>query len=142
MAKPAILRILCVPQPPPVRSTRIPTTAPRPQIVALLCDADFHKRPDTGTWSHRDGRPFTEQEQDTAFTATRVEMEEVHEQLARYRAYVQTKVDSPAALESFLAPFFEQLRKKTLGNAVELMNKDELAELNKLLTAVSEPLRP
>ena len=126
----------------PVRSTHIPATEPRPQIVALLCDADFQERPDGGIWSHRDGRPFTRQEQDAAFTATHVEVEEARAQLDRYRAYAQTKVDAPAALASFLEPFWEQLHEKTLGNAVKLMNRDEAAELNKLLTTVNEPLRP
>ncbi|MHB9759901.1 hypothetical protein ACYBSK_36505 [Streptomyces sp. BYX5S] len=123
-------------------ASSIPTTESRPQIVALLCDADFQKRPDTGTWSHRDGRPFTQQEQDTAFTATRTDMEEAREQFARYHDYLQTKADAPAALDNFLAPFWEQLHKKTLGNAVKLMNKAEVAELNRRLAAVNEPLRP
>ncbi|WP_260860009.1 hypothetical protein [Streptomyces cupreus] len=54
---------------------------PRPEIVDLLCDADFKYRSDTNTWSHRDGRPFSKEEQALAFTATRVEFEEVREQL-------------------------------------------------------------
>nr|WP_236070951.1 hypothetical protein [Streptomyces polyasparticus] len=107
-----------------------------------MCDADFKKRMDTGTWSHRDGRPFSREEQDVVFTTTLVELEEVEEQLIRYRAYVQTKADAPDALNSFLAPFWDQLREKTLGNAVTLMTKDEVAEFNRLLAAVDEPIRP
>ncbi|WP_258177258.1 hypothetical protein [Streptomyces solincola] len=52
---------------------------PRPDIVALLCDADFKRRRDTNTWTHRDGRPFSKEEQALAFTATRVELVGVNE---------------------------------------------------------------
>lgn len=75
-------------------------------------------------------------------TASRADIEEAHEQLARYGDYLQTKVDAPAALGSFLAPVWEQRHEKTLANAVKLMNRAEVAELNRLLTAVNEPLRP
>ncbi|MGW4647198.1 hypothetical protein [Kitasatospora sp. NPDC004289] len=35
----------------------------RHDVFVLLNDADFIIRPDTNTWSHHDGRPFTEAEQ-------------------------------------------------------------------------------
>ncbi|MEV7214074.1 hypothetical protein AB0O31_13395 [Kitasatospora cineracea] len=44
-------------------------------ILRLLHDADFTTRPDTDTWSHRDGRPFTETEQNLAHQATDEELE-------------------------------------------------------------------
>ncbi|MEH0545429.1 hypothetical protein QA802_20840 [Streptomyces sp. B21-105] len=86
---------------------------PRPDIVALLCDADFKRRPDTNAYSHRDGRPFSKEEQALAFTATRVELEEVSEQLTRYREYRRTWKEAPEAFQCFLAPF-KQLTEKTL----------------------------
>ncbi|MEU6990606.1 hypothetical protein ABZ953_08125 [Streptomyces sp. NPDC046465] len=66
----------------------------------------------------------------------------MREQLARYRTYLQTKADAPADLEAFLAPFWQRLHEKTLGNAVTLMTRDEFAELNRLLAAMDEPVRP
>ncbi|MEU2429024.1 hypothetical protein ABZ611_05795 [Streptomyces sp. NPDC007861] len=120
----------------------MPKTEARPGIVALLCDADFKYRPDTNTWTHRDGRPFSKEEQALAFRATRVELEEVNEQFARYREYLRATEEAPEAIQSFLAPFMEQLTQKTLGNAVQLMSKDERTEFDRLLRLVIEPVRP
>ncbi|WP_338671717.1 hypothetical protein V1460_01880 [Streptomyces sp. SCSIO 30461] len=117
-------------------------TRPRPDIVALLCDADFKRRRDTNTWTHRDGRPFSKEEQALAFTATRVELEEVSEQLARYQEYLRTVDEAPEALQRFLAPFMEQLTEKNLGNAVQLMNEDDRTEFDRLLGRVIDPVRP
>ncbi|MEW2191160.1 hypothetical protein [Streptomyces microflavus] len=113
-----------------------------PWIFALLCDSNFKRRDDTGTWSHRDGRPFSKEEQALAGRATRAELEELRAQHKRYLKYVQAIHDSPEVLHGFLAPFMEQLTKKNLGNAVELMSKDERAEFNRLLALVDEPIRP
>ncbi|MFE5710149.1 hypothetical protein ACFQ7J_04865 [Streptomyces sp. NPDC056501] len=120
----------------------MPETEIRPHIVALLCDADWKHRPDTNTWSHRDGRPFTKEEQTTAFQAVRAEVEEASEQFKRYRDYVRKWEDAPEALQQFLAPFMEQLTTKTLGNAVELMTEDERAEFDRRLRFMIEPPRP
>ncbi|MFC5803298.1 hypothetical protein [Streptomyces formicae] len=115
---------------------------PRPDIVALLCDADFKRRRDTNTWTHRDGRPFSKEEQALVFTATRVELEEVSEQLARYQEYLRTVDEAPEALQRFLAPFMEQLTEKNLGNAVQLMNGDDRTEFDRLLRLTVDPVRP
>ncbi|MFV0128626.1 hypothetical protein ACLGI4_13055 [Streptomyces sp. HMX112] len=120
----------------------MPTTTARPEIVALLCDADFKYRPDTNTWTHRDGRPFSKEEQALVFRATRVELEEVSEQLARYREYLRTVDEAPETLQRFLAPFMEQLTAKNLGNAVRLMNEHDRTEFDRLLRLIAEPVRP
>lgn len=120
----------------------MPKTDIRPDIVTLLCDTDFKRRPDTNTYSHRDGRPFSKEEQALAFTATRVELEEVREQIARYREYQRAKAEAPEALQRFLAPFMEQLTQKNLGNAVQLMSEDEQTELDRLLGLMFDPVRP
>ncbi|MGW2317089.1 hypothetical protein [Streptomyces sp. NPDC001680] len=85
---------------------------PRPDVFALLCDTDFKWRPNTGTWSHRDGRPFSKEEQALALRATRIEFEELSAQLARYKEYKRTKDEAPEAFQRFLAPFMEQLRQR------------------------------
>ncbi|MEV7532909.1 hypothetical protein ACIQNV_30260 [Streptomyces hydrogenans] len=48
----------------------MPQRVARPEIVALLCDAEFKQFHETGTWSHRDGSSFTTQERDLIFQAT------------------------------------------------------------------------
>ncbi|MFI6473989.1 hypothetical protein ACIBL5_27435 [Streptomyces sp. NPDC050516] len=120
----------------------MPDIEPRLHIVVLLRDTDFKFRSDTNTWSHLDGRPFTKEEQAIAHTATRADLGEVLDQLARYKEYRRTKNEAPEALNRFLAPFMDQLIRKTLGNAVKIMTKDDRAELDRLLGAVAEPVRP
>ncbi|GGW17865.1 hypothetical protein GCM10018980_31340 [Streptomyces capoamus] len=120
----------------------MPTTQARPEIVVLLCDADIKRKRETNTWNHLDGRPFSKEERDLVLSATRVEFEEIKEQFKRYREYRRTVDEAPDALERFLAPFMERLAEKKLGNAVELMNEDERAELDHLLGLIVEPVRP
>lgn len=119
-------------------------TAPvsRPDIIALLAEADFKYRPDTNTWSHRDGRPFSKDEQAHALTATRAEFEDYHAQHTRYMDYLQEKADAPDALQSFLDPFMQQLTEETLGNLTALMSNAERTELDRLLDLASGPPRP
>jgi hypothetical protein len=118
------------------------TPSPRPDIIALLCDADFKHRADTHTWTHRDGHPFSKEEQAHVFTATRAEFEEFNAQFTRYREYLQEKKDSPEALQRFLAPFMQQLTQKTLGNAAPLMNEDERTKFDHLLALIADPPQP
>ncbi|MFE6025617.1 hypothetical protein [Streptomyces niveus] len=120
----------------------MPETEFRPHIIALLCDADFTYRPDTNTWTHRDGRPFSKTDQAHVFMATRAELEEVRAQTARYRQYVQKRAEAPETMQRFLAPFMQQLTQKTLGNATQLMSKDERTEFDRLLALMVEPERP
>ncbi|MER5855724.1 hypothetical protein ABT131_08885 [Streptomyces sp900105245] len=119
----------------------MPKTQARPEIVVLLCDADFKRRRETNTWHHLDGRPFSKDEQSLVLRASRVEFEEIESQLKRYREYRRTMDEAPDALQRFLAPFMEQPAEKNLGNAVELMNEDERAELDHLLGLIVAPVR-
>ncbi|WP_434591981.1 hypothetical protein [Streptomyces sp. A5-4] len=120
----------------------MPSTEIRPHIVALLCHSDFELRSDTSTWSHSSGRPFTEEEQATALSATKAEFEEFGAQHQRYMEYLRTKEESPNTLQSFLAPFMEQLTQKNLGNAVQLMTTPERTEFDRLLGLSIDPIRP
>ncbi|MET7489730.1 hypothetical protein [Streptomyces sp. NPDC005538] len=108
----------------------------------MLFDTDFKQRSDTNTWSHRDGSPFTQEEQDAVFAATRDELEEVSDQITRYRAYRQSKEEAPEALHRFLAPFLDQLVQDHLHKIIESMTEDELTELDRLLGAVDDPILP
>ncbi|MEV6946942.1 hypothetical protein AB0N07_34275 [Streptomyces sp. NPDC051172] len=120
----------------------MPSTEIRPHIVALLCHSDFKLRSDTNTWTHRSGRPFTEEEQATALSATKAEFEEFGAQHQRYMEYLYAKEGGPDTLQRFLAPFMERLIEKTLGNAVDLMNEGDQAELDRILGLILDPARP
>ncbi|MGA4858330.1 hypothetical protein ACPCAB_16975 [Streptomyces koyangensis] len=120
----------------------MPQTEIRPEIVALLCDADFKHFRETGTWSHRDGRPCGKEERDLIFQATRADLEELKGQHSRYLEYVQTHQEAPEAIQRFLAPFMEQLEEKNLGDAHALMTDEERTEFNRLLGLMIEPARP
>lgn len=119
-----------------------PETQARPDIVALLCDVDFAHRRETRTWSHRDGRPFSKEERDLVLSATRAELQELHDQFAGYREYRRTLDESEEAMQRFLAPYMDQLPDKNLGNAHQLMNDEARAEFDRLLARLMEPVRP
>ncbi|AEW95264.1 MULTISPECIES: hypothetical protein [Streptomycetaceae] len=119
----------------------MPKTQARPNVVRLLCDADYELRRETRTWVHRDGRPFSKEEQALVSSATRAEFEEIQEQFTRYREYRRMVDDAPEALRRFLAPFMAQLTEKDLGNAHELMNEDERTEFDRLLKLTMAPFR-
>ncbi|MFF8386108.1 hypothetical protein ACF053_21000 [Streptomyces kanasensis] len=61
----------------------MPPSEARPEIVALLCDANFQHFRETGSWSHRDGRSLTQEERTLIFQATRADLEELKIQHSR-----------------------------------------------------------
>lgn len=128
-------------QPHEEHHTRMTTPSSRPDIIALLADADFKYRADTSTWSHRDGRPFSKEEQARVLTATRDEFFDFEAQFGRFMKYQQECADAPDALQRFLAPFMQQLTVKNLGNAHEIMSEVDRAEFNRLLGLVAGPKR-
>ncbi|MFF9321664.1 hypothetical protein ACF1BP_35495 [Streptomyces sp. NPDC014735] len=118
----------------------IPDIAPRRHAIALLCAAYY--KPDSDTVFHHDETPFTPEEQAAVRSATHDEIEEAARQQDRYVEYVHAWLDAPDALDDFLAPFLDRLPEASVGNAVDIMNKDERAEFQRLLDAVTEPFRP
>lgn len=120
----------------------MPNTQARPEIVVLLCDTDVERRLETGKWYHVDGRPFSKDEQSLIRKVTRDDFAEARTEHKRYEDYRRTMDQAPDALDQFLAPFWERLGVKRLGNAVELMNEDERAELDRLLGLIVDPIRP
>ncbi|TRV80118.1 hypothetical protein FKN01_07915 [Streptomyces sp. 130] len=120
----------------------MPPSEARPEIVALLCDANFQHFRETGAWSHRDGRLFSPEKREAVFKATRADLEELKSQHSRYLEYLRTHEEAPEAIQRFLAPFMEQLDEKNLGNAHSLMTEDERAEFDRLLKLMIEPALP
>ncbi|MGA4866844.1 hypothetical protein ACPB9J_29815 [Streptomyces lavendulocolor] len=120
----------------------MPPSEARPEIVALLCDANLQHFRETGSWSHRDGRPFTQEERALVFQATRADLEELKTQHSHYMKYLHKRKEAPEAIQRFLAPFMEQLDEKNLGNAHALMTGDERAECDRLLKLMIEPALP
>ncbi|MFF3087379.1 hypothetical protein ACFVRB_20355 [Streptomyces nojiriensis] len=84
----------------------MPETELRIEVIALLLDADFKLRPDTNTWSHSDGRPFTQAEQVTAFQATRAELEATAALSARNAAAALEQNTAAQALIELLHSYF------------------------------------
>ncbi|MCX4568226.1 hypothetical protein OOK48_18015 [Streptomyces viridodiastaticus] len=120
----------------------MPKTQARPEIVVLLCDTDVERQRENSKWYHLNGRTFSKDELSLLRRATRAEFKEIEIQLKRYRDYLRSMDEAPDALDQFLAPFWERLAVKRLGNAVELMNEDERAELDHLLGLIVDPVRP
>ncbi|MEU8972572.1 hypothetical protein AB0D11_25415 [Streptomyces monashensis] len=127
---------------PSTRSTRIPLIEPRRHVVAQLSGAYFKYHFSTKTWFHHDGGPFTKAEQAAALAPTINEVKEANEQMGRYHAYLQTWLEAPEVLDRFLAPFLDQLDEKSFGNAIDIMNRNEQLELQRLVNAATEPVRP
>ncbi|MYR58561.1 hypothetical protein GTY54_20745 [Streptomyces sp. SID625] len=86
--------------------------------------------------------PFTDAEQDAALAPTTEEVKEANEQIDRYHEYLQTWLEAPEVLDRFLDPFLNQLDEKSFGNAIDIMNKNERLKLQRLVNAVTEPVRP
>ncbi|MFC9141625.1 hypothetical protein ACFTWM_13290 [Streptomyces bacillaris] len=79
----------------------------RADVFTLLVDTDFRLRPDTGTFSHYDGRPFTDEEQATVLLANRDELEATLEVRLLIDTEIQKKVGT-AGLNIVLAPYDDQ----------------------------------
>ncbi|MGW7082252.1 hypothetical protein ACWGH2_01970 [Streptomyces sp. NPDC054871] len=134
---------MCCPiTPPTARSTRIPRTETRRYVVAQLCGAHFKYRFGTKTWFHHDGGPFTRAEQAAALAPTTDEVKEAKKQVDRYDRYLQDWLETPEVLDRFLSPFLDGLDEKSFGDAVGIMNEDELATLRRLIDAAAEPVSP
>ncbi|MEV7145917.1 hypothetical protein AB0O05_05400 [Streptomyces sp. NPDC093084] len=106
------------------------------RIIDLMCDTDFTYRPDTNTWSHRDGRPFTQDEQYTVEQVTQRQPMEAGWHLAHYLEYRRGMNKAQRELNRFLDPFVERLIEKHLSAIVEDMTATEQDELERLLHAV------
>ncbi|WP_411574224.1 hypothetical protein [Streptomyces fradiae] len=117
----------------------MPKTAIRPEIVALLLDADFKVRPDTNTWSHRDGRPFTQDEQATALDATYAELEAVSAESTRQVAAAREQDEAVEALTDLLLSYFSRHPGvHVVGDLLPHMTPEDHAEYERLC-AIAAP---
>lgn len=111
----------------------MPAKALRPHIIALLMDANFKRRPDTGTWSHLDGRPFTKEEQAAALDATRYEFEAAVEEFKRYAAAVRAQDDAVAELTDLLLHYFtKHPEAKVVDELIPHMTDEDLRTFKRL----------
>ncbi|MFD3937102.1 hypothetical protein ACFWSF_03335 [Streptomyces sp. NPDC058611] len=117
----------------------MPETELRVEIIALLLDADFKLRPDTNTWSHSDGRPFTRAEQATAFQATRAELEAMAALSARNAAAVLEQDNAVEALtELVLSYFARHPEARMVMDVLPHMTEEDRAEYERLC-AITAP---
>jgi hypothetical protein len=98
----------------------------RLDVVTLLCDTDFNRKPDTNRWSHLDGHPFTKAEQDLAFSCTREEFEMVAAQVQRDGSYRREYQGAVKALLKLLLPYLAVLpHASTVSDVIPLMSDEE-----------------
>ncbi|MFG2410174.1 hypothetical protein [Streptomyces goshikiensis] len=117
----------------------MPETELRIEVIALLLDADFKLRPDTNTWSHSDGRPFTQAEQATAFQATRAELEAVAALSARNAAAALEQDNAVEALTELLFSYFARHPEaRMVMDVLPHMTEEDRAEYERLC-AIAAP---
>ncbi|MCX5294970.1 hypothetical protein OG898_00485 [Streptomyces sp. NBC_00193] len=117
----------------------MPETELRMEVIALLLDADFKLRPDTNTWSHSDGRPFTQAEQATAFQATRSELEAVAALSARSAAAALEQDNAVKALTELLFSYFARHPEaRMVMDVLPHMTEEDRAEYERLC-AIAAP---
>ncbi|MEU8838062.1 hypothetical protein AB0D97_02875 [Streptomyces roseus] len=117
----------------------MPETELRIEIIALLLDSDFKLRPDTNTWSHSDGRPFTRAEQATAFQATRSELETMAALSARNAAAVREQDNAVEALTELLLSYFARHPEaRMVMDVLPHMAEEDRAEYERLC-AIAAP---
>ncbi|MEU9143617.1 hypothetical protein [Streptomyces sp. NPDC048349] len=117
----------------------MPETELRVEIIALLLDADFKLRPETNTWSHSDGRPFTRAEQATAFQATRAELEAVAALSARNAAAALEQDNAVEALIELLFSYFARHPEaRMVMDVLPHMTEEDRAEYERLC-AIAAP---
>ncbi|WP_327255893.1 hypothetical protein [Streptomyces sp. NBC_01244] len=111
----------------------MPETELRIEVIALLLDADFKLRPDTNTWSHSDGRPFTQAEQTTAFQATRAELEAVAALTARNAAAALEQDKAVQALTKLVLSYFARHPEaRMVMDVLPHMTEEDRAEYERL----------
>ncbi|MFF7848512.1 hypothetical protein ACFZDF_13130 [Streptomyces sp. NPDC007910] len=104
----------------------------RAGVFTLLVDTDFRLRPDTGTFSHYDGRPFTDEEQATVLLANRDELEATLEVRLLIDTEIQKKVGT-AGLNIVLAPYDDQPNEDfTLGDVITHRPQDGPSDIERL----------
>ncbi|MEU9103448.1 hypothetical protein AB0D54_03610 [Streptomyces xanthophaeus] len=117
----------------------MPETELRIEVTALLMDSDFKLRPDTNTWSHRDGRPFTRAEQAAALQATHAELEATAALSARNAAAALEQGTAVEALTELLFSYFTRHPEaRMVMDVLPHMTEEDRAEYDRLC-AIAAP---
>ncbi|MYS19890.1 hypothetical protein GA0115240_114423 [Streptomyces sp. DvalAA-14] len=110
----------------------------RLDVVTLLCDTDFKRRPDTNRWSHLDGRPFTQAEQTLALSSTREEFEIAAAQIQREGDYRREYQEAVHAFLKLLLPYFAQVPDgSTVSDVIPRMTDEERTAFERLCDIVA-----
>ncbi|MFD5563825.1 hypothetical protein [Kitasatospora griseola] len=110
----------------------------RTDVMDLLFDADFKYRPDTNTWSHIDGRPFTKKEQATALSASREEFETFCWLWDRKVERDREIGDATQAIVALLHRYFAVLPTESVAaDAAAIMTEQDRTEYERLLDIVA-----
>ncbi|MFJ6212062.1 hypothetical protein ACIQGZ_01775 [Streptomyces sp. NPDC092296] len=110
----------------------------RTDVMDLLFDADFKYRPDTNTWSHSDGSPFTRKEQATVLSATREEFETFCWLRDRKIERDREMADATQAVIALLHRYFAVLpADSTAADAAAVMTEQDRTEYERLLDIVA-----
>ncbi|MFG2841691.1 hypothetical protein ACGF12_00740 [Kitasatospora sp. NPDC048296] len=87
----------------------------RAEVVTLLLDANLSAFIDTKTWTHHDGRSFTEEERALARSCTRREIEAVLAQMQLELDFeTELETDAPRAVDALLTKYYGHLPSGTL----------------------------
>ncbi|MFD5049361.1 MULTISPECIES: hypothetical protein [Streptomyces] len=110
----------------------MPTSTPRPHVMALLFDTDFNRPSGTRTFRHLDGRPFTDEEQALADDATLEELQAagVHVHNPEAGAEAQAAIYQMAELLfKYVLPHREAL--------IPFMTHEDMLEYGRLETVIA-----
>ncbi|MFJ2937273.1 hypothetical protein ACIO8G_31465 [Streptomyces sp. NPDC087219] len=104
----------------------------RADVFTLLIDTDFRLHPDTGTFSHFDGHPFTDEEQATVLLANRDELKATLDTRLLIDTEVQ-KMDGTAGFNIVLAPYSDQPDEDfTLGDMITHVPHEGPSDIERL----------
>ncbi|MFB7472560.1 hypothetical protein [Kitasatospora sp. NPDC056184] len=111
----------------------------RPNVIDLLCNADFSQYRSTNTLLHKDGRPFTTEERALADSATREELDACMTRHNREVAHARMTDDATQALVALLLRYFAKLPAGSVaGDAINAMSDHDRAEFDRLYAIVGD----
>ncbi|GAA2789884.1 hypothetical protein RMN57_22890 [Kitasatospora sp. CM 4170] len=111
----------------------------RPNVIDLLCNADFSQYRSTNILLHQDGRPFTTEERALADSATHEELDACMTRHNREVVHARMTDDATQALIALLLRYFAKLPAgSVVGDAVDAMSGHDRAEFDRLYGIVGD----